>query len=81
LDDFSPAKKKLDEYEYSVLPVAIETFTNLMRREGVVVAWEGNRIVFTTNRLLNMRQLKDVGIIRSYVIVRLVRKDEVVEKG
>lgn len=81
MDESSPSKKKLDDYEYTVLPTAAETFANLMRREGVVLAWEGDRIVFTTNRLLNMRQLKEAGIVRSYIIVRRVRKDEVVEKG
>ena len=41
----------------------------------------GPTLVFTSEKLLNMRRLKERGIIRSYTIIRLMRKDEVIEEG
>lgn len=82
MNDLPPARKEgQDNYEYTVTPGAVETFTNLMRREGVITAREGEQIVFTSNRLLDMRRLKKAGIIRSYVIVKLELNRQVVEKG
>jgi hypothetical protein len=82
----SPPDKKtrLDEYEYRVEAQALETFTNLMRFQGVSMPWGGPAngiIVFTSDRLLNMRRLKERGIIKSYTIIRLTRRDEVIEEG
>jgi hypothetical protein len=82
LIDFSSGKKaRMDEYEYRVEASAVETFGNLMRREGIVTAWLNPIIIFTSDKLLNMRRLKERGIIKSYTIVRLTRKDEIIEEG
>ena len=74
-----PAKK--DEYAYTVVPAALETFRNLMFREGIITAWDDKRITFTSEKLLNLRRLKERGIIKSYTISKLSRKGETVEEG
>jgi len=52
-----------------------------MLREGIVTAWDSKRITFTSDKLLNLRRLKERGIIRSYIISKLSRKGETVEEG
>ena len=74
-----PARE--DEYAYTVVPAASETFRNLMLREGITTAWDSKRITFTSDKLLNMRRLKERGIIKSYTISKLSRKGETVEEG
>lgn len=82
LGDTAPKKKeRVDEYEYTVQPAAIETFTNLMREQGVIMAWDGKRFVFTSSKLLNMKRLKERGVIRSYTIATLTRSRKVVEES
>jgi hypothetical protein len=75
----NPARE--DEYAYTVVPAALETFRNLMLREGIVTVWENKRITFASDKLLNMRRLKEIGIIKSYTISKLSRKRETVEEG
>jgi hypothetical protein len=70
-----------DEYAYTVVPAALETFRNLMLREGITTAWDTKSITFTSDKLLNMRRLKERGIIKSYTISKLSRKGETVEEG
>lgn len=82
MNDLPPnTKSKQDEYEYRVEPLAVETLTNLLRLEGVITVWDGTWIVFTSNRLLNMRRLKGLGIIRSYTILKVLQKNEIIEEG
>jgi hypothetical protein len=82
LNDLPPNRKlRQDEYEYKVEPLAVETLTNLLRLEGVITIWDGAWIVFTSDRLLNMRRLKELGIIRSYTILRVLQKNEIIEEG
>jgi hypothetical protein len=75
----SPVKE--DEYAYMVVPAALETFRNLMLREGIITAWDNKRITFTSEKLLNLRRCKERGIIKSYTISKLSRKGETVEEG
>ncbi len=78
-------QRQEQEYRYIVETVAAETFTNLMLREGIDVmraqlASQPQR-VFTCDRLLDMRVLKERGIISSYSIIKIVRTEELVEQG
>ncbi len=81
MNTLPPNNKQEVYYEYSVEPAAAETVTNLMRREGITVGFDGSMMVFTGDRLLDMRKLKARGVIRSYTITKLVRSYQVVEEG
>lgn len=72
---------KSDEYEYVGQAAAVETFTNLMRDVGIIIAWDGKRFIFTSSRLLNMKRLKASGVISSYTISALNRQREIIEEG
>ncbi len=69
----------LQEFEYSVNIRALETFLNVMRRHGLQVALSGLRGTFTSNERLNMRRLKEIGLISSYEIVKVSKNRELVE--
>jgi hypothetical protein len=76
-----PDERPPQEYKYEVVPIAVETFRNLLRREGVISSLEGAPIVFTHNKLLDMRRLKRSGIIKSYRIMKVTRHETIVEEG
>jgi hypothetical protein len=72
-----PAKE--NGYAYTVVPAALETFRNLMLREGIVTAWDSKRITFTSNKPLYLISVKERSIIRPYTISKLSRKRCTVE--
>ena len=76
-----PHKDEPDEYEYTVDVSAWESFTNMMRGHGVSLP-DGNRITtFRSEKRLNMKLLREKGLLRSYSVARLMTRKEVVETG
>jgi hypothetical protein len=60
-----------------------EGFTELMQTRGIDVHPKGaadSRRTFTSERLLDMRGLKQRGIIKSYKIMKVVITEEVIEE-
>jgi hypothetical protein len=71
-----------EEFEYHVQLKAIEAFYNIMQREGVALpGMTGFSLSFTSEKRLDMKRLKDRGIIRSYKVTRVRHEEEVVEEG
>jgi hypothetical protein len=68
------------EYQYVVNVRAIETFVNTMSREGLALPQQ-SAISFRSRRLLNMRKLKERGILWSYSIIRVRTVEDVLEEG
>jgi hypothetical protein len=74
--------KGLDtEYRYIVHIRAQETFANLMRREGIVIAEGPGHASFASTVRLPLREYKEDGLIWSYSIIRVRRDEEVIEEG
>jgi hypothetical protein len=67
-------------YQYIVSIRAIETFVNLMAREGINIERSSNAS-FTLPRRLNMRALKERGVLYSYSVIRVRRVEDVIEEG
>jgi hypothetical protein len=69
------------EYEYHVDVVASEAFRNLMSRVGITSSYDKGGFDFSLKNRLDMKSLKDRGIISSYKIVRSSRSKEALEEG
>ncbi len=69
------------EYRYIVHTKAFETFTNLLRTQGINIPEKSARLSFKSRMLLDMRQMKEKGLLWSYSIIRVRSAEEVVEEG
>lgn len=69
------------EYRYIVHIRALETLTNLLRREGISIPEGSMHVSFPANTRLNMKALKDMGLIWSYSVIRVRKDEEIVEEG
>jgi hypothetical protein len=69
------------EFRYIVQLRAVETFTNLMRRQGISIPDNTTAVSFASNRLLNMKLYKEIGLVWSYSIIEVRRKEDLVEEG
>jgi hypothetical protein len=68
------------QYQYIVNIRAIETFVNLMAREGINIE-RSSSASFTLPRRLNMRVLKERGVLYSYSVIRVRRVEDIIEEG
>jgi hypothetical protein len=68
------------QYLYIVNIRAVETFVNLMAREGINMERSSNAS-FTLPRRLNMKVLKERGVFYSYSVIRVRRVEDVIEEG
>jgi hypothetical protein len=75
--------ERLDtEYKYIVRVRGLETFRNLMRREGISIPETSNpHTSFTSTKRLPMKSYKEDGLIWSYSVIRVIRNEDVVEEG
>jgi hypothetical protein len=76
-------QRSLEKYHYQVEACSPEGFTELMHTRGIDVHPKGaadSRRTFTSERLLDMRGLKQRGIIKSYKIMKVVITEEVIEE-
>lgn len=69
------------EYRYDVRLRAIETFVNLMTRQGIVIPDKSHQARFSSRQKLDIKSLKESGIILSYTITKVNAIEEVVEQG
>lgn len=72
-------EEPVQEFEYTVDVRALETFLNVMRRHGLQVVLSGHKGTFASNERLNMRRLKEMGLISSYEVMKVSRNKELVE--
>ncbi len=69
------------QYQYIVNVRAVETFANMMSRLGINITYTSKNLSFTAPRLLNMKAMKERGIIFSYSIIRVRTVEDVIEEG
>ncbi|MDA4117170.1 MAG: hypothetical protein OK455_02380 [Thaumarchaeota archaeon] len=75
------APEQREEYKYTAEVRAWETFSNVMRRHGVTLP-EGDRTVtFTSKNLIDMKRMKEMRLIWSYSITKVVRTSQLIEQG
>ena len=70
-----------DEYEYTVAVKATETFKNTLSKQGVDLPAVTSITKFSSSKLLDMKALKQRGLIGSYTIVRVMTVRQLVETG
>jgi hypothetical protein len=70
------------DYEYQVDVVASEAFKNLMSRFGVDIGYDKGWHNFFLDRIIDMKTLKERGVIRAYKILKWTKAKAVVaEEG
>lgn len=69
------------EYNYIAHVRALETFANQISRLGVSIPDKSAHVSFTSSKRLDMRSLKDRGLVWSYSIIRVRKNEEVIEEG
>jgi len=69
------------EYRYIVHVRALEAFGNRMRREGTIIPEGPAHVSFSTNKRLDMKELREDGLIWSYSIIRVTRAEDILEEG
>ncbi len=69
-------------YEYVADVKARETFRNIIRGHGITPRErDGRKVVFTSEKLLDMKGMKERGLLWSYAIARVKKVKELVEVG
>jgi hypothetical protein len=79
--DFSNTKHGQDEFEYIVDVRAWETFSNQLRAIGINLREGSRKVTFRSSQRLDMRKLKEKGLVWSYTISKVVVGKELVEMG
>jgi hypothetical protein len=76
-----PAEEEPAGFEYKVDVRAWETFCNIMRGYGISLR-EGDRILtFRSEIRVDMKRLKEKGLLWSYSVAKVIMRKEVVETG
>jgi hypothetical protein len=76
----SPKGERVD-YEYTAHVRAWETFANTLRGYGVSLSEGDRRVTFRSGRRIDMRRMKEKGLLWSYTVAKVVVAKEVLEKG
>jgi hypothetical protein len=77
----SPTDDGRVDYEYVVNVRAWETFANVMRGYGVNLRQGDRQVTFRSGQRIDMKRMKEKGLVWSYTIAKIVVGKEVVEKG
>ncbi len=71
-----------DGYEYVADVRAWETFSNILRGYGVAIREEGGRrVTFRSDKLIDMKRMKEDGVLWSYAVAKAKRVKELLEVG
>jgi hypothetical protein len=69
-------------FEYTVDVRAWETFNNIMRGHGVALREGGSRrVTFSSEQRIDMKSMKEKGLLWSYAVARVKRVKELLEVG
>jgi len=75
-------EEEADGYEYTADVKAWETFSNVLRRNGVELSeGRGRRVTFRSEKRLDMKGMKHKGLLWSYAVAKVKRVKELVEVG
>ena len=70
-----------DEYEYVADVRAWEAFSNILRKYGVALREGDRRVTFRLEKLLDMKGMKEKGMLWSYAVAKVNRIKELIEVG
>jgi hypothetical protein len=71
-----------DGYEYIVDVKAKETFRNTLRGMGISAReGDGRKVAFTSERLIDLKAMKERGLLWSYAVAKVKRVKELLEVG
>jgi hypothetical protein len=74
--------EEFEGYEYTVDVRAWETFSNIMRGHGVALhEGGGRRVSFSTKDRVDMKVMKEKGLLWSYAVARVKKVKELLEVG
>jgi hypothetical protein len=76
----SPKDERVD-YEYTAHVRAWETFANLVRGYGISLTEGDRQVTFRSGKRIDMRRMKEKGLLWSYTVAKIIVAREVVEKG
>ena len=68
-------------FEYKVNVRAWETFRNLMREYGVSLREGDREVTFRSERRIDMKNMKEKGLLWSYAVAKVIMGKELVETG
>jgi hypothetical protein len=75
-------EEEIEGYEYTVDVTAWETFSNILRRYGVALRdGGGRRVTFSSKQRLDLKGMKEDGLLRSYAVANVKRVKELLEVG
>jgi hypothetical protein len=77
----SPAEEEHVGFEYKVDVRAWETFCNIMRGYGVNLHEGDRQVTFRSEIRVDMKRMKEKGLLWSYSVAKLVMRRELVETG
>ena len=73
-------EEEVEGYEYTVDVSAWETFSNILRGFGVALhEGEGRRVTFSSKYRLDLKEMKQKGLLRSYAVAKVKRVKELLE--
>jgi hypothetical protein len=68
-------------YEYIADVRAWETVSNILRSYGIAVQGSGRKVTFTSEDRIDMKRMRDKGLLWSYAVAKVKRVKELVEVG
>jgi hypothetical protein len=75
-------EEELEGYEYTADVRAWETFSNILRRYGIALhEGGGRRVTFSSKKRLDLKGMKEKGLLRSYAVANVKRVKELLEVG
>jgi hypothetical protein len=73
-------EEELEGYEYNADVIAWETFRNIVRGYGVALhEGGGRRVTFSSKIRLDLKGMKEKGVLRSYAVAKVKRVKELLE--
>ncbi len=81
-EDSPIIEEESEEYEYTADVRAWETFCNILRGYGVaLLEGEGREVTFTSHKRIDMKGMKEKGLLWSYAVAKVKRVKELLEVG
>jgi hypothetical protein len=75
-------EEETEGYEYTADVIAWETFSNILRRYGMALhEGDGRRVTFSSKIRLDLKGMKEDGLLRSYAVANVKRVKELLEVG
>ena len=74
-------EEESEGFEYTADVRAWETFRNILRNYGVDLPQRNGRLTFTSETRIDMKEMKEKGLLWSYAVAKVKRVKELDEVG